>query len=99
MTYNEALEILLETIDGYEHDWLEIDTAKIKLQELIKKEGSYMRDYYVGMYLYRITTWEDSPRQEREFTVIKAPYDFGDFEDVIGFDTLEEAIKYIKEEL
>ena len=55
-----------------------------------------MLDYYVGMYLYRISTWGDHPRQVHEFTVIKAPYDFGDFEEVKGFDTLEEAQQFIE---
>ena len=55
-----------------------------------------MKDQYIGMYLYRIVTWEEYPRQEKEFTIIRAPYDFGDFEDVIGFDTLEEAQEYLR---
>ena len=39
MSNNEALELLLEVIDGYEHSWLEIDRAKTILQELIEKES------------------------------------------------------------
>ena len=43
MTNNEALEILLEEIDGefitgVSHTWDEINEAKLQLQKLIQKE-------------------------------------------------------------
>jgi len=35
--YNDALETLLEKIDGYDITWLEVHEAKLLLQELIKE--------------------------------------------------------------
>jgi len=55
-------------------------------------------DRHIGMYLYRIVTWEDYPRQEKEFTIIKRYDDidcYSDFEDVKGFNKLEDAINFI----
>ncbi len=34
----EALEILLETIDGYDHSWEEVNRAKELLQKKLKEE-------------------------------------------------------------
>jgi hypothetical protein len=34
----QALEILLETIDGYDHSWEEVNRAKELLQNYIKEE-------------------------------------------------------------
>jgi len=53
-------------------------------------------DYEIGEYLYRIKTWGDCQRQDREFTIVKAPYDVGDFKVIAEFDTLEEAQNFIK---
>lgn len=58
-----------------------------------------MLDQFIGMYLYRIVNWDDYPRQEKEFNIIKIPYDFSntdDWEEVAGFDTLKEAIDFIE---
>ena len=38
MTPMEALELLLEVIDGYEHSWSEVNRAKLILQKIIKEE-------------------------------------------------------------
>ena len=38
MTPMEALELLLEVIDGYEHSWEEVNRAKEILKGFITKE-------------------------------------------------------------
>jgi len=55
-----------------------------------------MLDFIIGMYLYRIVTKEEYPRQKYDYHIIKAPYDFGDFEEVKGFENMIDAIKYIE---
>jgi|LGOV01.1.fsa_nt_gb hypothetical protein len=55
-----------------------------------------MNDYYINDKVYRIVTWNEYPRQVKEFCIIVSNYDEGEWEDVIGFDTLKEAQKFLK---
>ena len=54
------------------------------------------KDYYVGKIVYRIVTWEDYPNQDQEFMIIKSNYDEGDWEEVAGYDTIEEVETHIE---